>query len=108
MATDVEIYDLVQSDGSEFLKRAAVRLHKLSRDVVNESVGTPNHANRLLWAAEVAADPMDMARTMRWDLMANTDVYAAEEPGSTSDDSWRSAKIEAAASGLIDSYATGV
>ena len=107
MATDVQIYDLVQSDASDFVKRIAVRLHKLARDVKNEDAGTANHANRLLWADEVFADPQAMANRMKWDVLADADVYAAEEPDSTADDSWRQAKIETAVSALIDSYATG-
>ena len=107
MATDVQIFNLATSDNSDFLKRVTVRLHKLAKDVKNEDPGTENHANRLLWAADVFTDPIAVAKQMRWDILSDANVYAAEEPSSSADEGWRSAKIEEAASGLINTYATG-
>jgi hypothetical protein len=49
-----------------------------------------------------------MAKAMKWAILHDSDVYAAEEPDSVSDEGWREAKIEAAASALIDTFAAGM
>jgi len=106
MATDVQVYNLVQATSSDFEKRCTMRLFKLARDILNDQGS--NTADRIAWAQSVRDDPLSMARSMKWAIMEDADVYSAEEPDSTADDSWRQAKIEAAASALIDTFAAGM
>lgn len=55
MASYTELYDL-HRDQDELLHKIAVALWVSAEMVNNEPPGTTNHANRLIWAAEVLAD----------------------------------------------------
>jgi hypothetical protein len=103
--SDVQTYDLAVADGSEYEKRVVCRCHKLALDIINEDPATLLHAERLTWAYSVRINPVPMAQRMKWAVLNDAYVLAAEIPGSTADDGWREAKIEAAVSALINQFA---
>ena len=56
MATDVELYGLLNN--SALRNRVLIQCIIAAEGVLNEDSGTPNHADRLLWAASVFSTPM--------------------------------------------------
>jgi hypothetical protein len=106
--TDVEIYNAVHADGTEFEKRVVIRLIKLGRDILNESDQTTNHTKRLAWAKEVLANPITWARKIKWTVFSQPTVFANEKPGSDVEDSDRQTAVENAISGLINTFAEEV
>ena len=99
MADDLEVYAVMHSD-CPLWHRAEVRIIKLAADVLNESGGTANHANRVIWANVVLADPTAMVNRMKTHIMLNATI-AANPNGATSND------VEFVISGLINTFATG-
>jgi len=99
MMDDLEIYDVIYLDCSLW-KRAAVRAMKLAGDVLNEDPETVNHANRVVWANAVLADPTVEVKKMRTHILLNATI-AANPNGATSND------VEFVISSLINSFAKG-
>lgn len=103
--SDVDKYDLISQLSSDFEKRVVCRCHKLANDIINEDPATPFHAERLTWALSVRNDPLPMGLRMKWAVLNDSEVWAAESPASVADEGWREAKVEAAISALINQYA---
>lgn len=73
MATDIELYGLLND--SALRNRVFISCIIAAEGVLNEDAGTPNHANRLIWAASVFFNPMaEVKRMFMAVLAANKDV----------------------------------
>lgn len=100
MATLLEIYNL-RYQTVTLKQRMIAAIAQASYDVLNEDAGTPNHANRVIWAYTTLADAQAMAERMMWGLISNATVAAAGD-GSTDAD------IQFVVNSLIDSYANAL
>lgn len=101
MATYSELFEL-RSD-STLRNRVAVACIVAAETIRNELDTVPNHANRLIWAADVFADPKPHAVRMLWELLAaNKD--ATSEAITTATDMSIQTKVDA----TVDLFATGI
>lgn len=100
MATYTELYDL-HSD-SALKNKVTVACMVAAETIVAELDTEPNHANRLLWAAQVFANPQTEAERMFWALLAaeNTQDTATIQ-GATD------AAIQARVDEHVNLFATG-
>jgi hypothetical protein len=85
---------------TDFLHQLCGVLFKSASDIETESAETPNHANRLIWAAKVKTNRIAMARAMIADVLENVTIAADVAAAKDSDVAWQVAT-------LIDTYATG-
>lgn len=100
MATYVELYD-VQNE-NEILHRIVVATAIAAETIRTEDGGTPNHANRLLWAALAFGNPSAVSRQLLWAVLAaNKDATVANITGATD------AAIQANVDAVVDIFATG-
>ena len=96
---DEEIYAVMHSD-CPLWHKAEVRAMKLAGDVLNEAPETANHANRVLWANAVLANPTTKVAEMKTHILLNATIAANPNGASSAD-------VEFVVSGLIDSFAKG-
>jgi hypothetical protein len=96
---DEEIYSVMHSD-CPLWRKAYVRAMKLAGDVINENPATANHANRVIWANAVLADPTPKVQEMKTHILLNATI-GANPNGATSND------VEFVISGLINAFAKG-
>jgi hypothetical protein len=80
----VEVYDQATTLGS-LKKQVAVAIHKAAVDIGNEDPQTANHANRLFWARQAAADPVGWADKAIWIVMENATIAASPASATDSD-----------------------
>lgn len=73
---------------------------KAAQDVQNEDAGTANHANRIVWAAAVEANPKAMGRMMSQRVLDNATVATDVENATDND-------VQFVVNSLIDEFATG-
>ena len=73
---------------------------KAAQDIQAEDAGTENHANRLLWAAAVEANPKAIARSMVGRVLENATIAADVDNATDSD-------MQFVVNSLIDEFATG-
>jgi hypothetical protein len=68
-------------------RRLAVAIMKARADIINESVGTTNHANRLTWANLCATVPQvfAMADKMIVDVLGNATIFANPDQNGVAD-----------------------
>ena len=100
MATYVELHDL-QSD-NELQRRVTAACVVAAETVRSELGSVDNHANRLIWAANVFTNPASEAKRMLWALLAaNKDSDASVITGAAD------SVIQAAVDTAIDLFATG-
>ncbi len=100
MATYLELYSLQSDDALRNKIRVAVTI--AAETIQTEDVGTANHANRALWAAEAFANPIQEADRMRWAVLAsNKDNATAAILGATD------AQIQTAVDAAVDLFAIG-
>lgn len=86
MATLLEQYELRFSE--TLRKRLTAAFTNAARDIMNEAVNTPNHANREAWARTVLTDANAAefeARTHQWRLLLNASVAASGEAATDND-----------------------
>ena len=98
MALDA-LHDALNSEGA-FWKRVAGACWNAAGLVLSEVTTTPNHANRLLWAAEVRDDRVPPAKEMLAAILEDATI-AADPTGVKDDD------IQAAVNNHINDFATG-
>lgn len=100
MATDTELYGLLND--SELRNRVFIASIVAAEGVLNEDGGTPNHANRLLWAAAVFSTPTaEVKRMFMAVLAANKGQSVAAIQGASE------AQILTNVNDHIDLFATG-
>lgn len=97
--SDLNVYNTMHSD-CDLWHIAEVRAMKLASDVLNEAANTENHANRVIWANAVLADPGAEVAKMKTHIMLNATI-AADPAAATSGD------VEFVISGLINLFAKG-
>lgn len=85
---------------SDFWKQVAGACMTAARDIENEDPGTVNHANRLLWMAEVDGNAKGAAREMLVEVLKNPTI-AADVDGALDTD------VQFVVNSLIDTYAAG-
>ncbi len=101
MATYQELYDIAVNDGPTMYK--VVAACAVQADVIRqESGGTANHANRLIWAKQAFSDPKGTATKMMWALMAANVAATAAQIRSASD-----ASVLQSVANAVDIFATG-
>lgn len=101
MATYAELYDL--HNYTELINKVAVACIVAGEMVHDEDVSITNHANRLIWAADVFANPLAEATRMYWALLAANRSANVETIQSATD-----ASIQSQVEAHIDLFATGV
>lgn len=99
MAGYVDTYYLMHSDG-DLWRKAEVACFKAACDILNESGGTTNHANRLVWAHATLLDPAASAAEMKYSILQNATIQSAGDASTDND-------VQFVVNGLIDSFATG-
>jgi len=100
MATYTELYGL-HNDSA--LKNRVIVACIVAAEVVMDEIGTtPNHANRLLWAASVLASPQVEATRMFWALLAVNKDATIENIQAATD-----IQIQSQVEAHIDLFATG-
>lgn len=101
MATDLELYGL--HNDSELRNRVLIQCVIAAEAVMNEDGGTPNHANRLIWAASTFENPRTEAdRMFIAVLAANKDASVEAIKGASE------AQILTNVNDHIDLFATGL
>lgn len=100
MASYPELYGL--KNDSALRNRVMVACIIAGEGIMDESGTTPNHANRLLWAASVFANPATEANRMFMAVLAaNKDYTVAQIQGATD------AAIQTNVDAHVDLFATG-
>src|SRR5262245_1700860 len=94
------IYDL-QYRHSDLRTRTQIAICNAAYNVVNEDPGTANHANRILWANDVLANPERMMN-LEMSLLVQNSTIQAEGDNATDND------IQFVVNGLIDPYANAI
>ena len=100
MATYEEISGLFHS--SEMLNRVRVAAIVAAESIRSEDVGTANHANRLLWAADAFNSPEGMSRKMWMAVLAANKSLTVEQIINASDNA-----IQNNVNAVVDIFATG-
>ena len=100
MATYSELYDL--RNNSALKNKVAIAVIVAAETIMGEDGGTPNNANRLVWAAGVFANPrVESDRMFMAVLAANAGSSVAQITGASD------AAIQANVDEHIDLFATG-
>ena len=100
MATYEELYGLRNDSGLR--NRVVVACIISAEGIMSEDGGTPNHANRLIWAAAVFASPTQEAERMYWAVLAaNKDATIAQIQSATD------AAIQTNVDAHVDLFAIG-
>lgn len=100
MATYLEIFDL--RSNSALRNRIAVACVVAAEAIRNESGATTNHANRMIWAKAVFANPESEAVRMLMALLAqNKDATVGQITGVTD------ANLQTGVNAAVDVFATG-
>jgi len=100
MATYNELYTLTAD--SALRNRVRVAVIVAAQTIRGEDGGTPNHANRLLWAAAAMANPAGEAQRMFHAVLAANKDSTVEQISGASD-----AAIQTAVDNVVDLFATG-
>lgn len=100
MATYTELFALRANDALR--NRVMVACIIAAEAIRSEAEATANHANRLLWAKAVFANPVSEAERMFWAVLAqNAAVTVAQITGATD------VQIQTAVNGAVNVFATG-
>ena len=100
MATNTDLYGLLND--SVLRNRVLIECIIGAEAVMNEDIGTPNHANRLVWAASVFANPkVEAGRMFMAVLAANHDASVEAIRGASEE------QLRANVDEHIDLFATG-
>lgn len=101
MATYAEL--LTASENSTLNQKIRVACIIAAEAIRTENNATANHANRLIWAKAVFANPVAEAQRMLWAVLAqNKDATLAAITGATD------AAVQTAVNAAVDVFATGV
>lgn len=92
-----ELYEALKGE-SDFWKQVAGACMTAAIDITNESAGTPNHADRLLWAVKVKDNAKGMAKSMLVDIVKDATIAADV-------DNAPDAQVQTVVNGLVDQYA---
>jgi hypothetical protein len=79
---------------------------KAAAAIINESAGTSNHANRLIWANACLSDPHVKARQIMSEISLNATIQTAYNPASANEGVTDN-DLEFVTNSSIDKYATG-
>jgi hypothetical protein len=86
---------------TSFLDQIAGSLLFAASQVVNEAAGTPNHANRIVYANAIFLNPQQQARTIVPGVLTNATIAAAAgTPDSITDND-----VDFVVASLFDAYA---
>ena len=100
MATYNEIYRL--HNESELINKVTVACIVAAETIMGEVDTTPNHENRLTWAASVFGNPKNEAERMYWAILAaNVDLTVIQITGATD------SAIQTQVNAHVDLFATG-
>lgn len=98
MATYIELNTL--AGNNILLERIGVAITVAADTILNEDVGTANHATRLVWAKTAFTNPMILAKPFLYALLAsNKGVSVATIEGSTD------TQIQTAIDAVVDIFA---
>lgn len=100
MATYTELFALRAND--DLRNKIAVACIVAAETIRGEAVNTVNHANRLIWAKAVFADPINEASRMLWAILAQNKVLTVAQITSAADTA-----IQTAVNNAVDVFATG-
>ena len=76
MATLLQIYDIRYDGGLK--KRVIASIAKMAMYIITtESVGTTNHAERVIWAMDALTNTPQAAEKMMWAIAQNPTISAA-------------------------------
>jgi len=85
MATNLQIYNTAQSP--QLSARILGGLYKAASTIRAEDSGTPNHANRILWANQVMREDVNGEMCKRYKILcAQNSTIAAAGEGATDND----------------------
>jgi len=101
MATYLELFEL-RSD-TALRSRVSIGITVAAEVIRTEAGSTPNHANRLTWAAAALAEPDKESLRMLSALLGQDSAFTVAQITGSSD-----AVILAAILVLVDTFATGV
>lgn len=77
MTAYTTVYDAAIDANHQLRKQVAVALQKVAIDIINESQGTADHAQREAWAWRVKSDPVGMAERTIWNVLENATIQAS-------------------------------
>lgn len=98
----IDLYHAAVAE-SELRKRSVGGAIKAQADVRNEDPATPNHANRLIWADALVADPKVEGDKLWTIMLQDATVLDAVSNGTAVTD----AQVQAVVNANIDTLATG-
>lgn len=101
MATYAELFSL--KNDSELRNKVVVACILASESIMIEVDTTPNHANRLIWAASVFANPMAEANRMFMAVLAANSGFTIAQIQAATDE-----QIQTDVDDHVDLFATGV
>jgi hypothetical protein len=100
MATYLDIYNLQYTE-TLLRQRTQVAISHAANDVINEDPATANHANRIVWANEVLANPERMMN-LEMSLVVQNPTIETEGNNATDND------IQFVVNGLVNPYANAI
>ncbi len=100
MATYAELADIATNNNLLDKITSAVAIQ--AEVVRNESGGTTNHTNRMIWAKSAFSDPRSMAQKMTWPILAQNQATPKANILAATD-----AAILSAVALAVDVFATG-
>jgi len=93
-----DIYNL--KSNADVRNRMAVAIAKISLDIMAESAGTANHANRVIWAKTAILGPEGMTDRLFWACMLDATLR-------TKGDTATDAEIQTAVDAAVNNFAIG-
>ncbi|MCC6195725.1 MAG: hypothetical protein IT518_14780 [Burkholderiales bacterium] len=97
-----QLLELVQARDNVYLQQRMIAAVAVQAEVVRtEAGGTPNHAKRLLWAAQTFSDPPAMADRMIWAVLAQNRTATLRQILDATD-----AEVVAAVAAAVDVFTT--
>lgn len=101
MATYDELLQANANTG--LLNKVRVAVVVAATNIMTEADTTTNHANRLLWAKSVFADPAAAGQRMMWPVLAqNKTLTLAQITGATDSD------VQTAVDAAVNVFANGI
>ncbi len=105
MATRIQQIEILSN--SAFQNQVAGSLLAAALNVLNEAAGTPNHANRVLWAKQILQQPQGQAGFMLTSLLGNPTIQSeAGNAAGLSGTPFSDSDIDYVVASLFDQFAT--
>lgn len=101
MAAYIDLYKLANED-AVLRQRVAAACMVAAETIRGESGATTNHANRIIWARRVFANPLDEAARMLWAVLAANKTATVSQITAASD-----ATLQTNVDAAIDLFADG-